>query len=70
MRINLKLSLLRGIFAVAGGIIGYGYYLYMDCAAGACGIGYSPLRSIVTMAFAGWLISYVIFGCKGCKCKV
>lgn len=69
MRIDLKNWLLRSIFAVAGGIIGYGYYLYMDCSSGVCGIGHSPLRSVLTMAFVGWLISYLIFGCKG-KCKI
>jgi len=69
MRDHLKAWLLRSIFAVAGGVIGYGYYLYMDCASGACGIGHSPLRSILTMAFAGWLLSYVLFGGKCCRRK-
>ena len=43
MRDHFKIWLLRSIFAVLGGVIGYGYYLYMDCANGVCGIGHSPL---------------------------
>ncbi len=62
MKNKLKKWIIPGLFTVCGGLVGYAYYLYMRCKDGVCGIGFSPLRSILYMAFLGWLISMLVCG--------
>lgn len=61
----MKKWLLPILFTLCGGMVGYAYSLYMNCSG--C-IGFSPIRSVLYMAFVGWLISATLFcGCKKCK---
>lgn len=45
------------LFALGGAVVGLVYYYSAACASGSCSITATPIRSMVYMAFVGWLLS-------------
>lgn len=47
----------RGLFGLAGAILGYGYYFYVGCYNGACMISGNPYISTIYGAGIGLLVA-------------
>ena len=62
-----KMKWLRpALFTLGGALTGLVYYNLVGCAGGTCAITSSPIRTMVYMAFIGWLLSGVL---EPCRCK-
>ena len=46
-------------FTLGGALIGLGYYHFVGCAAGSCPVAANPIRSMICVGFAGWLVSVI-----------
>lgn len=56
---KIKLWLRPLLFALAGALLGLGYYYLIGCAAGTCAITSNPVNAMLYMALMGWLLSGV-----------
>ena len=58
------------LFTAGGALLGFGYYYFIGCASGSCGITSHPVTAALYLGLIGWLVSGAFGGeCAG-KCNM